>query len=111
MIDLEPKHFQEIKRILDRYVHGVEVWAFGSRVGGRARKFSDLDIALVASDKDEKLDWRRIEALKDAFAGSDLPFIVDVLDINAVSEEFRKIIEAGYEVLREGCTASIDSTD
>jgi predicted nucleotidyltransferase len=98
MIDLEPKYLQEVLRILDQHVPGVEVRAFGSRVTGRARKYSDLDLALVANDK---LDWRRVESLKDAFSQSDLPFIVDVLDFKAISESFRNVVDTRYEILRE----------
>ena len=105
MIDLDPKYLKEILRILDRCVPGVEVRVFGSRVTGRARKYSDLDLALVA---DDKLDWRRVEALKDAFAESDLPFIVDILDLNAVSEGFRNVVAADYEIIR-GNREGVDS--
>jgi hypothetical protein len=98
MIDLDPKYLKEILRILDRYVPDVEVRAFGSRVTGKARKYSDLDLALAS---DDKLDWRRVEALKDAFSESDLPFIVDILDLNAVSEGFRNVVEADYEIIRK----------
>lgn len=97
MIDLEPGHLKEVQRILGQHFPGVEAWVFGSRARGTAREHSDLDLALVG---EEKLDWKRIEALKDAFAESDLPFMVDVLDWNAISDSFRRaILEQGYEVM------------
>jgi uncharacterized protein len=99
MIDLAPKHLDEVKRILAEQVPGVEVRAYGSRVSGTARPYSDLDLALVG---DEKIDGRRIEALKDAFAESDLPFMVDVLDFHAISESFRQVIlTRGFEMVQE----------
>jgi predicted nucleotidyltransferase len=98
MIDIEEKYLAEILRILDEQVPGCEVRAFGSRVDGHTGKYSDLDLAIVGKDK---LDWRRIEALKDAFAGSDLPIIVDVIDWHAISNEFRAVIEQKYVVIRE----------
>jgi len=33
---------------------------------------------------------------------SDLPFRVDILDWNAISPEFKKVIEQGYEVIYPG---------
>ncbi len=94
MIDLEASHLELVKRILADHVPDCEVRAFGSRVTGRSAKFSDLDIALIGS---AQIDWRKIEALKDAFAQSDLPITVDVVDANAVSEGFRKLIEERWE--------------
>jgi predicted nucleotidyltransferase len=98
MIDLEPHYLTQIQRILDEHVPGIETRAFGSRVRGSARTYSDLDLALVGY---ERIDRQRIEALKDAFAESDLPFMVDVLDWNALSENFRGTISTtGFEVVR-----------
>lgn len=97
MIDIEKKDLDEIKRILKEHVPDCEVRAFGSRIDGRAKKFSDIDLALVGK---EKLDWRKIELLKDAFSASDIPIIVDVIDWNAISDEFRKIIEKNYEIVQ-----------
>jgi uncharacterized protein len=98
MIDIEEKYLAEIKRILTEQVPDCEVLAFGSRVEGKARKYSDLDLVLISS---VKLDWRRIERLKDALAASNLPMTVDVIDYNAISEEFRQIIDKQYEVIQE----------
>ena len=98
MIDLDEKHLAEVLAILSEHVPECEVRAFGSRVGGNAQRYSDLDLALVGQ---EKLDWRRLEGLKDAFAESDLPIMVDVLDWHAISPEFRGVIERRYAVVRK----------
>ena len=46
------------------------------------------------------LDWRILAELKEAFQESELPFRVDLLDWNAISDEFRTVIEkSGYEVI------------
>ena len=94
MIDLEPEYLEIVKQILAAQVGGVEVRAFGSRVNGAAGKYSDLDLALVAA---ERIPLARIEALREAFAESDLPFQVDVLDWQAISASFRGVIEKKYE--------------
>ena len=89
MLDLSATDIGTIQSILHDQVPECEVWAFGSRVTGRSRKFSDLDLAIRGP---AHVDWRRLEALRDALSESDLPIQVDVVDWNAVSEGFRQII-------------------
>lgn len=91
MIELDEKALETVQHILRLHASECRVVVFGSRVGtGKARKYSDLDIALKSSGK---LDWRKLEAIKDAFSETDLPFSVDVLDYQDVSKEFQTIIE------------------
>ena len=96
MIDIDPGDLNEIKRILREHVPDCEVRVFGSRISGRAKKYSDLDLALV--DK-EPIAISCLDALKESFALSDLPIRVDVLDWNRISENFRKTIEEHCELL------------
>lgn len=98
MIDLSDADLAVVRRILAQYVPDCTVRAFGSRVRGRARPYSDLDLAVIGS---APLDWRRIEALKDAFAESDLPFLVDVVDWHTLSEGFRALIAETSVALQE----------
>jgi hypothetical protein len=98
MIDIEEKYIVDIRRILSEQVPDCEVRVFGSRIEGKAGKFSDLDLVLIGG---EKLDWRRIELLKDAFASSNLPMTIDVTDYHTMSNEFRAIIEKNYEIIQK----------
>lgn len=98
MLDLAPEHLHEVRRLLRLHVPGRSVRAFGSRVQGNAKPFSDLDLAVMG---ETPLDFRQISALKDAFADSNLPFRVDVVDWADTSETFRGIIERAYEVVQE----------
>jgi predicted nucleotidyltransferase len=98
MIDLKESDLAEVKRILAEHVPECEVRAFGSRVDGEAREYSDLDLALVGAGQ---LDWQRIETLKDAFAASDLPIAIDVVDWHAISPEFRAVVEQSFVVVQE----------
>lgn len=86
MIDLDPVYFDSVRHILQRYVPECEVRVFGSRADGKSRSCSDLDLALIAR---EKMPHHAVEALKDAFAESGLPFQVDVLDWHNISESYR----------------------
>ncbi|MCX8049211.1 MAG: nucleotidyltransferase domain-containing protein [Methylohalobius sp.] len=97
MINVNPHHLKTIKRILREHVPDCEVRAFGSRVNGRAKDYSDLDLVVVG-DKELPLDT--LSLLREAFEDSDLPFRVDVLDWHAISEKFRRVIENHYEILQ-----------
>jgi predicted nucleotidyltransferase len=97
MIDIEEKYLAEIQRILNEQAPKCEVRVFGSRIEGNADKYSDLDLVLVGN---EKLDWQKIESLKDAFAASGLPMTVDVIDWHTTSDEFKAVIEKSYEIIQ-----------
>jgi type I restriction enzyme S subunit len=95
MIDVSRAHLGTIRSILSEHVPDCQVRVFGSRRTRRAKPYSDLDLAVVGA---EKLDYRKVAALKRAFQASDLPFRVDVLDWNAISASFRATLEEqGYE--------------
>jgi len=99
MLDLTPEQLAEVRRILQQHVSGSTVRAFGSRVQGTAKPFSDLDLVVMG---EIPLNFRQLAALKDAFAESNLPFRVDVADWAVTSETFRGIIERAYAVVQEG---------
>jgi predicted nucleotidyltransferase len=96
-IDLSPTELAQITTILRRHVPELEVRAFGSRVCGKARKTSDLDLALMT---DRPLELLRLADLREAFTESDLPFKVDLVDWATASDSFRRIIERGYVVIQ-----------
>ena len=96
MIDLSEEHLETVKRILKDHVPDCEVRVFGSRVTGNAKPYSDLDLAVVG---EARLDFDTVRLLEEAFETSALPFRVDVLDWNSISESFRRVIEKKYIVL------------
>jgi type I restriction enzyme, S subunit len=90
-IDISPEQLAIVQGILrDHLPMGTLAWAFGSRVTWTAKPFSDLDIALEGA---EPLPSGVLIDLAEAFEASDLPWKVDVIDLNAVSPEFRAIVE------------------
>lgn len=98
MIKLTETELDVVKKILATQCPHYEVWAFGSRVHGQPHLYSDLDLVIKSPSP---LDWKKIEAIKQAFSESTLPFSVDIVDWNAISEDFKNIIEKGYVVLQE----------
>ncbi len=104
MIDVKPEQLAEIKRILEEHIPDCEVRAFGSRVTGRVKPWSDLDLAVVGPGP---LGWRRQGYLVEAFQESTLPFRVDVLDWHDVPPSFQAIIDQQYAVIQTGQTAGV----
>jgi len=97
LIDIEPKHLELLKSILSDQIPTYTVWAFGSRVSGKAKRYSDLDIAIISSSP---LPPGSIGKLRDSLSESDLPFKVDIVDWATTSSSFRKIIESPHEVIQ-----------
>ena len=90
-VDIRPDHLEIMQGILREHLPmGVKVWVFGSRANWTTKDSSDLDIAL---EGENKLSHKLLGALKDTFEDSTLPYTVDVVDLHAVSHDFKKIVE------------------
>ena len=96
MINITEHERKIILAIIEKYVPDCEVRAFGSRVKGKAKAYSDLDLAIVGKSK---LDVNVLFDMKEIFQESELTFRVDLLDWHTVSPEFKKVIEVGYEII------------
>jgi type I restriction enzyme S subunit len=90
MLDVSPTHLEIVRAILRNHVPDLEVFAFGSRVQGTARRYSDLDLAVMTQ---APLCFAVLGALQEDFSASDLPFRVDILDWAATQDSFRRVIE------------------
>ena len=95
MINLYPRHEEIVRRILKKHVPDATVWVFGSRVKQTANNSSDLDLAIVSQSK---IPLQVMNLLKFDFEESDLPFKVDVLDWQSISDDFKKVIKEKYVV-------------
>jgi len=97
MLDLKPHELETVRNILNRFVPEAEIIVFGSRIHGTAKPWSDLDLAIKA---ESALDWKLLEDMKEAFQNSELPFRVDILDWNEITDAFCRAIEgSGYVIL------------
>ena len=97
-IDLNSHDLKVVCEILKNYASDYTVLAFGSRVKGNAKKYSDLDLAIMTQ---QPLSFSKMAIIKEAFDESDLPIRVDVVDWAETSETFRKIIEQDKVVIQE----------
>lgn len=99
MLDVTPDELVTIRAILNEHVPDLCAWAFGSRVTGRRKRHSDLDLVLITQTP---LPLAKLGMIEEAFVDSDLPFRVDVLDWARTSEEFRAVIRRRYVPIVEG---------
>ena len=90
-IAISDAEWRIVRDILDKYVPGYSVWAFGSRARRTHKPFSDLDLAVCG---DQPLTISTLAALNEAFTESDLPWKVDIVDEAAISDTFRRHIDA-----------------
>lgn len=98
-LHLSQTELKEVRTILQRHVPAYSVWAFGSRVTGNVRNYSDLDLVMIT---ETPLSLADKADLKAAFDEADLVFKVDIVDWAAISPEFRTIIKKDKVVIQEG---------
>lgn len=88
MIDLDNKYIEFIKDTVSKVLPDVEIFIYGSRVQGKARKYSDVDIALKGL-----VSFEELLKVKASFEDSDFPYKVDIVDLGNLKTDFLKIIE------------------
>ena len=97
---LLPHHRRMVEHTLRKHVPEAEVWAYGSRVNGRAHEASDLDL-VVRGPALQPLGARLVR-LVEAFRESSLPIIVQVCDWGRLPESFQREIAQQYVVVQSG---------
>ena len=97
---LASRHRTAIKALLRRHLPGVEVWAYGSRVSGRAHDGSDLDLVLRAPGLKE-IPADRLAEFRDAVRDSTIPFLVEAHDWTRLPDRFHREIKRDHVVLVE----------
>jgi len=90
MAKISKKVEKEIKRIIFRFLNPKEyqVFIFGSRATGKAKKYSDYDIGILGK---KPVPSQIIVLIEEAFEESNLPYKVDIVDFSLVSSKFKKI--------------------
>ena len=96
-LPLTPDQQSAVQELLKAYLPGTEVWAYGSRVKGTAKPWSDLDLVAFASPEQKNA----VAELREAFDESDLPFRVDLFIWDEVPESFKENIRKERVVLQK----------
>lgn len=88
---LTPEEIEQLQFILKKYLPSTaEVWVFGSRVSGKNKPFSDVDLLIKDHNK---IDRKIMNALDYALEESAFPFKVDLVDWQSINESFKKTFE------------------
>ena len=98
-LHLSSRHRRMIGELLDRFLPGVEVWAYGSRVNGRSHDGSDLDLVLRAPGL-RPIALGQLRDFTEALTDSTIPFLVEARDWARLPERFQREIERDYVVFR-----------
>ena len=89
-LDLEKKYQDFIIDLVSKIVPEGEIFIYGSRTKGKALKYSDVDIALKSG---EEIPFDTVLKLKAFFSDSTFPYMVDIIDLNSISENFKNRIQ------------------
>ena len=89
MIDLEKKYIDFIKRTIESNLTEYKLYIFGSRVKGRAKEYSDIDIAIDSKNLTPAVKSK----LEFIFEDSTIPYEIDIVDLNNITETFRNMIQ------------------
>ena len=85
----------KIIRILNALFPGVKIYLYGSRARGTHREWSDIDLALDMGQAIER--WQMGEARR-IFTESSIMYKIELVDLNAISSEFKGTIEKDFVV-------------
>ena len=91
MFGLEERHLNFIKETLKKYIPNPEAkfYIFGSRVRGKYREYSDVDIAIDCPNLEIGIKTK----LKTEFENSTFPYEVDIVDLNSIKDNFKNLIQ------------------
>ncbi len=89
MIDLEKKYLDFVKQTIANYLRDYELYIFGSRAKNNAKEYSDIDLAIDSTELTPEIK-SKIEAF---FEASTLPYEVDIIDLNNITENFKQLIK------------------
>ena len=89
-IAIGAKDWALVQALLKSELADCQVWAFGSRARHAAKPFSDLDLAVLGP---KALTLEQLARINDTFDSSDLTIKVDVVDLQAVNNTFKAVID------------------
>lgn len=98
MIILEPEYQDIVKSILSKFIPNYEIRVFGSRINGKVKSYSDLDLVIMCH---EEISMGILSDIKNAFSESDLPIKVDIVEFCSLPESIKNQIKNNSIVLQK----------
>ena len=90
-LDMNEEELREkIKDTVRKYLTdpSLKVFVFGSRANSTNRKWSDIDIGILGK---QKIHGSVIVKIEEELENSKIPYLVDIVDLSNVSEQFRSV--------------------
>ena len=91
-INLKTEHFELLKKIFTEYCPNAEIYVFGSRLNGDSHEGSDLDIVVKSFGNDKS----NLAELKQLLNNSNIPFLIDIFELDKLPLTFQKEIENSF---------------
>lgn len=89
-MNISDSYKQKIISFISAILPSAKIYLFGSRAKGNYHKTSDIDIAI---DNKQKIDRKIISQIKNAIDSLNIPYTIDIVDLNNVSETLKKQLE------------------
>jgi uncharacterized protein len=86
---LDKKYQQQLISIIKKYVPKCTIYLFGSRARNQEKQGSDIDLAVDAGNK---IPREHILKILVEIEDTTIPMSIDLVDINDVSDDFKKQI-------------------
>ncbi|QQR49265.1 nucleotidyltransferase domain-containing protein [bacterium] len=93
MKELDIKTKEKIINIVHALIADADIYLFGSRATGQHHAHSDIDLAL---DAGKKLDRLVVGEVKDLLSASNIPYKFDVVDVHNVGDDLKR------DIMKEG---------
>jgi predicted nucleotidyltransferase len=95
---LREKDKNRLIEIFSSMTPPITVWAYGSRVNGKAHSGCDLDLVLRTEDL-KPIAAQELNTLCEKITNSNIPILVELRDWAMLPNNFHNNIESNYEVL------------
>ena len=94
-IDISPRDREILFSLLARYLPNTSVWAYGSRVNGDSKPWSDLDLVVFTKAQQKY----QLSLLREALEESNLSFRTQLLEWDSLPDNFKTNIAASHAVI------------
>ena len=94
-VQLAEMHLTMLEDAFSPFLTGQQVYLFGSRAKGTAKKYSDIDLCLTG----DVLNLSQMAELKESLSESDLPYFVDIVQKQQISESFYQAVKSDFILL------------
>lgn len=85
---LDKKYLEILQNIFKEYCPAAQVYAYGSRITGKAHSGSDLDLTIKNFPSEKYLF-----ELKEKISESNIPFLIDINIFETLPQSFKDEIE------------------